>query len=911
MNKQAIICVDDERMVLISLRDQLTRYLGNDFNIELAESAEEALEIFEELQEEEFEIPLLIADQIMPGMKGDELLIEIYSQYPKTLKILLTGQASGEAVGNAVNFANLYRYIAKPWDEADLRLTVAEAIRSYFQDKQVSEQNKELQKVNTELQQLNASLEQKVIDRTVELAKAEAELRAIFAAMTELIFVLDIQGKYLKIISNDSALLYNPAETLLDKTIYEVFEPNQADTFLGYIQQALHTQQTVSIEYNLTIEKRNLWFAANISPISSSSVIWVARDITERQFLEEKLRTSEEKIRAVFEAMTDIVLVIDEQKSIELAPTNPRKVYDFETDPISQTVEQFFSADTSEIWLEKVQQALSTQQTIYFDYSFILNDREAWFTASISPMPNNSVIWVARNIDERKIAEAIMQQAKVAAEVANQAKSEFLANMSHELRTPLNGILGYAQILQLDKDCTSKQQNGLEIIYKCGEHLLTLINDILDLAKIEAQKLELYPNDFNFPYFLKGVSEICSIKAEQKEINFIYQTLNQLPNTVNADEKRLRQVLINLLSNAVKFTDTGGVTFKVEVIEKVVVADVVTEITDSEITDNKKQLTLTSSNNSSFKSVAKIRFQIEDTGIGMTSDQLEKIFSPFEQVGDSSRRIEGTGLGLAITKKIVAMMESEIFVESIPGVGSLFRFDVNLQEALKPVKSTTLKSLYNIIGYQGKKQKILVIDDNSENRSVLINMLEPIGFEVQSGSNGQEGLEQAAKFRPDLIITDLMMPVMDGFEMAQQLRKSPEFNNITIIATSARVFKFEQQKSQQSGCQDFISKPIQVGELLEKLKHYLHLSWIYKDHNEIEDESSNQDSSLMVIPPAEELTDIYKAAQIGHNEGIKQEAIRLQKLDTKYTQFVAKLLELAEDFKDEEIMKMIEERAEI
>lgn len=189
-------------------------------------------------------------------------------------------------------------------------------------------------------------------------------------------------------------------------------------------------------------------------------------------------------------------------------------------------------------------------------------------------------------------------------------------------------------------------------------------------------------------------------------------------------------------------------------------------------------------------------------------------------------------------------------------------------------------------------------------------MLEPIGFEVQSASNGQEGLEQAAKFRPDLIITDLMMPVMDGFEMAQKLRNSPEFINTTILATSARVFKFEQQKSQQSGCQDFISKPIKVGELLEKLKYYLELSWIYRTHNVVEAESAPEPLSVIVMPPAQELTNIYKAAQIGHNEGIVQEAIRLQQLDSKYTQFVDKLLELAEDFKDEEIMKMIEERAE-
>lgn len=893
MNKQAIICVDDERMVLISLRDQLTRYLGNDFNIELAESAEEALEIFEELQEEEFEIPLLITDQIMPGMKGDELLIEIHSQYPKTLKILLTGQASGEAVGNAVNLANLYRYIAKPWDEADLKLTVAEAIRSYFQDKQVAGQNKELQKINLELQQLNASLEQKVTDRTLELAKAEAELRAIFAAMTELIFVLDSQGKYLKIISNDSTLLHSSAGDLVNKTLYEVFDTKQADAFLSYIQQVLDTHQTVSIEYNLIIGKQQILFAANISPISSNSVIWVARDITARQLLEEKLRSSEEKIRAVFEAMTDIVLVIDEQKSIELAPTNSRKSDNSTIDPISETIEQFFKEDTNEAWWEKIQQALTTQQNIYFDYSLVLNNREAWFTASISPMRNNSVIWVARNIDERKIAEAAMQEAKIAAEVANQAKSEFLANMSHELRTPLNGILGYAQILQLDKECTPKQHNGLRIIHKCGEHLLTLINDILDLAKIEAQKLELYANDFNLPYFLKGVSEICGIKAEQKKINFMYQALNELPHTIHADEKRLRQVLINLLNNAIKFTDSGSVTFKVGVIEN--------------IATEPNQLMLTSDENLSVKSSTKIRFQIEDSGIGITSEQLEKIFLPFEQVGDSSRRFEGSGLGLAITKKIVSMMGSEIFVESTPGVGSIFRFDVDLQEASRQINVTTATSSHSIVGYQGKKQKILVIDDNLENCSVIINMLEPIGFELMSAFNGQEGLEKAVEFRPELIITDLMMPVMDGFEMTQRLRRLPEFNNTIIIANSARVFKSEQQKSQQSGCQDFIPKPIQFGELLDKLKHYLQLRWIYNSDNELEVKSLSEDLSAMVMPPGEELAAIYEAAQIGHNEGIKQEALRLKQLDKKYTRFVTKLLELAEDFKDEEIMKLIEE----
>ena len=924
MSKRAIICVDDERIVLISLRDQLTHYLGKEFNIELAESAEEALELFEELHKEEFEIPLLIADQIMPGMKGDEFLIQVHSLYPKTLKILLTGQASGEAVGNAVNFANLYRYIAKPWDEADLRLTAAEAIRSYIQDKQVTEQNQELQKINNELEQLNVSLEQKVAERTAALAQAEAELRALFAAMTELIFVFDEQGKYLKIISNDAALLYNPTETLLGKTLQEVLEPEQANIFIGYIHQAIHSQQSVSVEYCLTIAEQKIWFSANISPIASNWVIWVARDITVRKLLEEKLRTSEEKIRTVFEAITDIILVIDEQKNIEIAPTNSKHIYDTETDLISKTIEQFFSEDKNETWLEKIQQALTTQQTIYFDYNLTYNNRETWFTASISPMQNNSVIWVAHNIDERKQAEVAMQEARVAAEAANRAKSEFLANMSHELRTPLNGILGYAQILQLDKNCTPSQLDGIGIIYKCGEHLLALINDILDLAKIEAQKLELYPNDFNFPSFLKSVSEICAIKAQQKRIHFVYQALNQLPNTIHADEKRLRQVLINLLSNAIKFTDTGDVTFKVGLIEDIVTNKITDRLilqpeevasqatifpsSNEESTQITDPLTV---NNSSFpsptKSLIKIRFQIEDTGIGMANEQVEKIFFPFEQVGDSSRRLEGTGLGLAITQKIVSMMGSEIFVESIPGVGSLFRFDLDLLEASNFIPLEIVNSVSSIIGYQGKKRKILVIDDSPENYAVIIKMLEPIGFELSSASNGKEGLEKAAECKPDLIITDLIMPVMDGFEMTQQLRRTPEFQDTIILATSARVFNFERQKSQKSGCQDFIPKPIQAVELLEKLKQYLKLSWIYNPSDKIEISSSFNDLSAMIIPPAEELITLYEAAQIGHNEGIKQESTRLKQLNDKYIMFASKILELAEEFQDEDVIKLLEE----
>ncbi len=500
---------------------------------------------------------------------------------------------------------------------------------------------------------------------------------------------------------------------------------------------------------------------------------------------------------------------------------------------------------------------------------------------------------------EKRVEErtAQLKAAKEAADTANQAKSEFLANMSHELRTPLNGILGYAQILQRDKTATPKQQDGLSIIRQCGSHLLTLINDVLDISKIEAQKLELYLKAFQFETFLEGVKEICRIKAEQKEIDFTYQPLNRLPSAIYADEKRLRQVLINLLGNAIKFTDQGGVTFKVGV-----VTDSPEFLHPSNPADAQSQTT-----NNQQLSIHKIRFQVEDTGVGMVPEQLEKIFLPFEQVGDSAHKSEGTGLGLAISRKIVEMMGGQIKVESTYGKGSKFWFDLDLREATNWMESASLESRQTVVGYQGEKRKILIVDDRWENRSVIVNMLDPIGFEVIEAGNGQEGLEKAHECQPDLIITDLAMPVMNGFEMTQRLRESPSFRNTIIIASSASVFSFDRQQSREAGCNDFVPKPVQSEELLNQLQNYLDLEWIYepKDGLTIQTQDVSVPMSKMVVPPATELTALHKAARSGYILDIQEEANRLKQLDPQYVAFADKILELAEAFDDEAIAKWV------
>ncbi|WP_224095226.1 ATP-binding protein [Nostoc sp. MS1] len=484
---------------------------------------------------------------------------------------------------------------------------------------------------------------------------------------------------------------------------------------------------------------------------------------------------------------------------------------------------------------------------------------------------------------EQRTAE--ITAAKEAADAANRAKSEFLANMSHELRTPLNGILGYAQILQFDSNATDEQMEGCQIIYDCGSHLLTLINDILDIAKIEAKKLELYPTESNLEQLISGVCDICRIKAEQKQIKFIYEAHHQLPTAVYADEKRLRQVLINIVGNAVKFTKQGTVTFTVEIIGS---ADTIT------IPDKYPQLP-----------VSTIRFKIEDTGIGMTTEQLKKIFLPFEQVGDNSHNSEGTGLGLAISSQIIELMGSEIQVESNYGQGTKFWFDLNLPivDATKLPKSS--KIIKNLIGYEGQIKTILIVDDVWENRSVFANLLFPMGFKLIEARNGKEGLEQAKASQPDLIITDLAMPEIDGFQMTQILRSQLEFQNTVIIASSASVSNFTRQQSQEAGCNDFLPKPINTEELFNILQRYLFLNWIYaSDHNS--SAKTYRYPEEIIFPPATELVNLYQAAKTGYVMGIQEEINRIRQLDEKYTGFSNKVSELIAEFEDEEIVAMIQ-----
>jgi PAS domain S-box-containing protein len=470
-----------------------------------------------------------------------------------------------------------------------------------------------------------------------------------------------------------------------------------------------------------------------------------------------------------------------------------------------------------------------------------------------------------------------LQKAKQTAETANHAKSAFLANMSHELRTPLNAILGYTQIFKLDYTLTNEQQEGIDIIHRNGEYLLTLITDILDLSKIEAGRLEMCPSIFCLTDFLKGLADIFTMRAKDRQMIFLYEQLSPIPIYVKTDEKRLRQILINLLSNAIKFTPQGQVYLKVGYHNE------------------------------------KIRFQVQDNGIGIASEELENIFLPFRQVGEEIIRAEGTGLGLSITKKLIDLMAGELHVESTLGQGSTFWFLLDLPET---ERGEEYQMIVNeepiIIGFKESPKKILVVDDRRENRLVFLSLLKPLGFEVAEASDGQEALDKVTQEVPDLILMDLVMPVLDGYNATRRLRKIPLLKEIPIIAVSASVFDSHQEQSLAAGCNAFMTKPIYTATVLESIKKFLNLTWIYRD-NPIEkfnkkepasQEPTLQDDEPITVPSVQQLTTLFEYSKMGDINAIIEYTKQLEQ-EEQLKSFSQKIYSLAKELQIRKIREMV------
>jgi two-component system sensor histidine kinase/response regulator len=415
---------------------------------------------------------------------------------------------------------------------------------------------------------------------------------------------------------------------------------------------------------------------------------------------------------------------------------------------------------------------------------------------------------------ERTQSETALMVAKEAAEAANRAKSTFLANMSHELRTPLNSILGFTQLMVRDTSLATQQRNFLETINRSGEHLLTLINDVLEMSKIEAGRTVLNPESFDLHLLLHTVYEMFQGRADNKYLALEFDQSADLPQHVVADEGKLRQILINLLSNAIKFTQAGRVSLSASVLSRHGNVDAVhRQPTDSQWI---------------------LYFEVEDTGIGIPADELENLFQPFVQTSSGNQTREGTGLGLAISRQFVQLMGGSISVTSTLGQGSVFSFDVPVL-LVDPEAVPAPVAYKQVIGLAPHQPiyRILVVDDRPENRDLVTQMLLKVGFEVRTANNGQEAISQWQAWHPHLIWMDMRMPVMDGYEATRRIRDVESRvllcvkDSTKIIALTASAFDEQQSTILAAGCDDLVIKPFREAVLFEKMATHLGVEYVY------------------------------------------------------------------------------------
>ena len=565
--KPVVLCVDDEQAMRVALQAQLRYSFINKYSIEVAGSGEEALEFLQELQEGDILLPVVISDQIMPDMKGHEFLSEIHKQSPLTRTILLTGYTDAAAVGHAVNEAKLYRYITKPWNSTDLKLTVTEAANSFFQARKIEQQRQEL--LN-----LNADLEEKIQKRTAELAEA-------------------------------------------------------------------------------------------------------------------------------------------------------------------------------------------TQK----------------------------------------------------AQAATEAKSTFLATMSHEIRTPMNAIIGFGQLLEKDPVLGKKQLRQIKIINRSSHHLLELINDILELSKIEAGKIDINLEDFDLFTLIANLESFFQPKIQEKKISFNIQVNQKVPQFIRTDKRKLRQVLLNLVSNAIKFTNKGSISFKVS---------------SKQPSNNTEEIE---------SKLVNLCLEVKDTGAGIAEEELDRLFEPFVQTATGKSVQGGTGLGLTIVLHYIDLLGGTIEVQSIEKQGTTFTINlpITISSEFCDVNTYSPSSLQTtIIGLAADQPsyKILIIEDEAENRRLLCDTLEPLGFTVQIAENGQKGITLAQSWQPSLILMDMKMPVVDGYEATQYIKAQAKGKAPIIIAITAQAFEKDRQNTFIAGCDDFISKPFIRDELLHTIARHLNIEYRYLEDEE-------------------------------------------------------------------------------
>ena len=739
--------------------------------------------------------------------------------------------------------------------------------------------------------------------RSSSIGDERALMRTLIDLIPDYIYAKDAVGRFvLTNLANARVMGADSPPQLIGKTDADFYAPEMAAKFRVDDDSVLRGEALQDREELGTdsVAGEARWHLTTKLPVRDArgevvGLVGITRDIHRSKLAEDEIRrlnaeldqrvkertaelAAERKLlRTLIDNMPDVIYAKDTESRYILvnraaaagAGAKPAEMLGrtaFDYYPAEQA-QRFFDDDRE---VMRSGQALIGREEPALDRS---TGNQRWLLTTKVPLRDDEgrivgIVGISRDIGElRRIQE--LRIAKERAEAANEGKSRFLANMSHELRTPLNAVLGYAQILMRDRALSELQKQGLATIQRSGEHLLGLIEDILDLAKVDANRLELFPEALALPEFVRVIDDIIRVEAVNKKLAFRCHVPPELPAVIEADEKRLRQVLLNLLSNAVKFTEAGTVVLR---------------IAASPLSHGR----------------ARLHFEVQDTGPGIAAEQHEEIFLPFVQGRALQCRSSGTGLGLAISRQLTRLMGGELRLESEPGRGSRFWFEIDVPVLGARAAAQRPQSI--VTGYEGPRRTVLVADDVRANRAVLVDLLKTLGFELVEADDGQALLAAAQAHRPDLVISDLVMPGMDGLAAIGQLRKLSGLEDVPVIAVSANASGHDEASSLAAGASAFLPKPIAMDRLLAQVGQLLGLHWTQA----AEPVAQQEEELPLVPPPGDDLNTLHQLAKVGHMRSIREHAKRLGEQDARYRPFADRLYGMAERFESRAIVELIE-----
>ncbi len=754
---------------------------------------------------------------------------------------------------------------------------------------------------NEELIHHQSNLQKLVSEKTCELTKeieqrkqSEEKYRELVQNANSIILRWDTEGRITFFNEYAQSFFGFSEEEILGRHVVGAIVPETESNGrdLGPLMEDIckHPQKyEYNVNENMRKDGSRVWVAWTNKILTDKSgnpvgALSIGADITEH-------KTSEKRFKLAAEAISDLIYEWDMQEDSLRWYGDIDAALGFETGEVPHTLQAWaerIHPDDALRLTDAIQHHRTSSDPISYDYRIQHKDG-SWVYWSDYGVPvldshGKPYRWIGActDITERKLAEQELRRAKDAAETANKAKSAFLANMSHELRTPLNAILGFSELMTRDANLTTDQLGNLEIIGRSGEHLLSLINSVLELSKIEAGQIVLNQENFDLHRLLLSLEEMFSLPALKKGLHLDLEQDTNIPRIIRADQSKLRQILINLIGNSMKFTETGGVSLYIT---------------------NKEQ------NDVMQTDIYSLHFEVVDTGGGIAPEEQEKIFDAFSQVGEMHPSHQGTGLGLPISQRFVKMMGGALKVHSEIGKGTTFSFAIPVRR-VDGADMEPFQSKRRVIALAPNQPvfRLLVVEDNYNNRNLLVKLLQTIGFEVQEAVNGQEAIEICNKWQPHFIWMDMRMPVMDGYEATTRIKASPEGNDIVVVALTASAFEEDRVKVLEHGCIDFVRKPFRESEIFEMMGRNLGVKFVYEAEElncnpqagdkTVEDLKTEAEllpvEMLERLSEATELSDAAKIDQVigdirSHNDALA---------DT--------LSSLAENFAYDEILKFVQ-----